>query len=352
MPLRLALAAFALAALCAGRVDAQPAYYCDTWGAYYPGVQTCPVLWRVVNPAPGTTQQRPPPLAPPIAEQTTAYRQGDSDWRDLQAWFELQKGDRRAGADFWAGNRSKLDHKSCEDASGDFSGDKSAFAAGCLEAKRRLDPIDDRRRSEPEYRSGFNNAAKQLPIRPADAAARAPIMPPPPAVSSTFTINNRTCLKISGIKIDDSPRAGGIGPGDSGDFKIENDRCSHSAHGTSDNGLEWNSHFECKDMTNQHYAINWTSDNSPSGTDMLESEALIVESRSNGSVSMVQLTRKRDCLAINRVDLNRGNCKSGGLTLPATLKFGQTVPVYYFCEKLLELNVATDRGDLVYTFDR
>lgn len=102
-----------------------------------------------------------PSVDPANALQADAYRQGGEDWRGLQAWFGSQTGDRRVGVDYWAANRSVAGRASCAVAA---SGEKSEFIAGCEEAKRKLAPIDDRRRTSPEYRAGFSDAAKQLPI--------------------------------------------------------------------------------------------------------------------------------------------------------------------------------------------
>jgi clan AA aspartic protease (TIGR02281 family) len=78
MRLRLALAALPLAAVFAGNAAAQsPLYYCDTWGAYYPGVRSCPVPWRTVNPATASPQLAPQPIpqsattAHPVANGAT-----------------------------------------------------------------------------------------------------------------------------------------------------------------------------------------------------------------------------------------------------------------------------------------
>src|SRR5262249_11665354 len=87
-------------------------------------------------------------------------------WQALQNWFVSQAGDRRARADYWAANRNRLGHLPCPDAAENYSGEKSAFVAGCQEAKQRLDPLDARRQGEPQYRAGFNDAAKRMPITP------------------------------------------------------------------------------------------------------------------------------------------------------------------------------------------
>ena len=177
MQFRLALAAFALTALLAQTAGAQTGLlYCDPLRVYYPAVPTCPVPWRAIAPPPPAYAAAPPqpiaaqPPADPVnASQTDAYRQGGEDWRDLHAWFGSQTVGRRVGADFWAANRSVAAHASCVAAA---SGDKFEFVAGCEEAKRKLAPIDDRRRNSPEYRAGFADAAKQLPIELASASTK------------------------------------------------------------------------------------------------------------------------------------------------------------------------------------
>jgi hypothetical protein len=123
-------------------------------------------------------EQNPTPTNDP-PDVNPAYAQGAADWRSLQAWFATQTGDRRAGADYWAANRSRRDGKSCADAAGKYGNGPQAtslFAAGCLEAKRWLDAID-KLRADPQYRTGFNDEAKRLPQQ-ADAARYAIVTTP------------------------------------------------------------------------------------------------------------------------------------------------------------------------------
>jgi membrane protein implicated in regulation of membrane protease activity len=186
---RFALAVFMLMPLASTGAAAQAPiwYWCDALHGYYPGVRVCPGGWRPVNP-PITLPQPytavPQPVAPPAATGATdGYRQGVADWRTLQAWFASQTGDSRAGADFWAANRSKAVHRSCADAGDNFPGDKAAFIAGCQESKRQLDLIDAKRLSEPQYRAGFNDEAKQLPLSTDTTSPPAQGVPPTAAVS-------------------------------------------------------------------------------------------------------------------------------------------------------------------------
>lgn len=103
----------------------------------------------------------PTPAAP--APATSAYAQGAADWRALRAWFGSQTRDRRAGADWWAANRSQRDHEDCDEAAQDRNGDERDFTAGCLDAKRLLDQVDANR-ANPQYRAGFNDEAKRSPL--------------------------------------------------------------------------------------------------------------------------------------------------------------------------------------------
>jgi len=107
-----------------------------------------------------------PPYNPPLSTASSAYNQGGSDWRALQAWFAAQSAERRDGADWWAANRSQSNHVTCDRAAADYSADRGSaqlFRAGCLDAKHWLDPVDARR-ADPQYRAGFNDEAKRNPL--------------------------------------------------------------------------------------------------------------------------------------------------------------------------------------------
>lgn len=127
-----------------------------------------------------TMAARPPdPQRPPEPQQSSepppsaAYTQGVADWRELKAWVDAQAGDRRAGVDYWAANRSAPGHVTCATAAEGYSGNAQAFNAGCQDAKRVLDPIDARR-ADPQYRTGFNDEAKRFPFESGPARASLP----------------------------------------------------------------------------------------------------------------------------------------------------------------------------------
>jgi clan AA aspartic protease (TIGR02281 family) len=146
VPLRLVLAALALLVARAAPAAAQAPtqYYCAPLRATSADVATCPVPW----------------LPPAHSQGSEAFLNGESDWRELWAWFATQAGDHRTGADWWAANRSLVGHPSCKDV----AAGRQGFVAGCQGAKARLDAIDDRRHTNPEYRAGFNAGAKDAPL--------------------------------------------------------------------------------------------------------------------------------------------------------------------------------------------
>lgn len=138
-----------------------------------------PAPAAIAAPAPAPTTSPPvsylsglrlPSPAPSQPAPNPAYDQGVADWRALQAWFATQTGFERVGADWWAANRSRRDHQTCAEATRDQRTLPAFFVAGCEEAKRRLDAIDVKR-ADPQYRAGFNDEAKRLPLQ-SDTAAQ------------------------------------------------------------------------------------------------------------------------------------------------------------------------------------
>jgi hypothetical protein len=130
---------------------------------------------RVVNPEQSepTAASRSPALstAPPPARAPTspyapanpalalslpsiAFQQGLADRQGWEQWFGSTAGDFHDGAAFWAEHRG--DHKpaSCSTSSDKVSDE---WTAGCIAAKQRLAPPDARRKTEPDYRRGWNS---------------------------------------------------------------------------------------------------------------------------------------------------------------------------------------------------
>jgi Bacterial SH3 domain len=81
---------------------------------------------------------------------TAAFRSGLSDYQTWDKWFSGLSGPYQAGAEAWAAHRSDPVPPDC--ASNDL-----AFRAGCEEARRRLAESDRRRRTDPNYRAGWNS---------------------------------------------------------------------------------------------------------------------------------------------------------------------------------------------------
>jgi hypothetical protein len=94
--------------------------------------------------APPSLPSAPPPVA------TTAYEQGRNDRLAWEAWFTSLNGDYKEGAYYWSGQRS-LPHP------GPCTSPIKGFEEGCKAAQVKLSPTDARRKSEPDYRAGWNS---------------------------------------------------------------------------------------------------------------------------------------------------------------------------------------------------
>ena len=84
----------------------------------------------------------------PSAADTTSFVRGQAARRDWDSWMASLSSDAKQGAIYWAGERSKRNPEGC-DGSAD-------FASACFEARRRLLRIDAERRSDPDFRRGWN----------------------------------------------------------------------------------------------------------------------------------------------------------------------------------------------------
>src|SRR6266404_7286187 len=83
-----------------------------------------------------------------------SYQEGLADRRVWEGWFEGLMGAYKEGAEFWASQRSLQRPSSCYGAGGQSQGD---WTAGCTAAQRALGYPDIRRKSEPDYREGWNS---------------------------------------------------------------------------------------------------------------------------------------------------------------------------------------------------
>ena len=188
-------------------------YYCDPARAYYPYLKACPVPWREVTPDPyGQDQQHEsspptvqpaapawvdpvPTVAPPRESQPSAtYRQGQADRQRWETWFGTLTGDYRSGAEYWAGNRSVLNPVSCNAAPSSTGAD---WTAGCIAAQQRLTDSDVRRKTEPDYRRGWNNPTQPAsPTTSAAGARNTQVLAQTPAAAQTPALTPKTAPTI------------------------------------------------------------------------------------------------------------------------------------------------------------
>jgi hypothetical protein len=77
------------------------------------------------------------------------FQKGLSDRATWETWVTGLTSDYRTGAEYWAGQRSLSHPGSCNGV--------PAFTAGCREAQSRLAPVDVLRKSEPDYKAGWNS---------------------------------------------------------------------------------------------------------------------------------------------------------------------------------------------------
>jgi hypothetical protein len=88
--------------------------------------------------------------APPTQQTTSAFQDGVRDRQTWEQWFNSLSGDEREGAFYWAGQRSLKNPGSCNTL-------EPAKIMGCKEAQTKLAPTDVRRKSEPDFRAGWNS---------------------------------------------------------------------------------------------------------------------------------------------------------------------------------------------------
>lgn len=114
-------------------------------------------LDRIINPS--------PPASSPASLAASPYDQGLADRAALEQWVSSMTGELRRGADWWAARRSLPNPGSCNGP----AATSSEFVAGCEAAKARLTLVDVNRKSDPEYRRGWNTytgASTPPPIPP------------------------------------------------------------------------------------------------------------------------------------------------------------------------------------------
>jgi hypothetical protein len=112
------------------------------------------------------------------------FQRGLSDRTELEQWIAALSGEFRRGADWWAARRSVPNPGSC----GGLPGLSQDFVAGCEAAKARLTPLDLKRKSDLDYRRGWNSPTGPItplatPDTKIEAAPVTPTVTNPPSDS-------------------------------------------------------------------------------------------------------------------------------------------------------------------------
>ena len=94
------------------------------------------------------------PLDQNIGSSASSFDQGLADRAEFEQWFASLSGDFRRGADWWAGHRSLPHAGACKEPAAAMN---QQFMFGCEAAKARLTSEDIKRKSDPDYRLGWNS---------------------------------------------------------------------------------------------------------------------------------------------------------------------------------------------------
>jgi hypothetical protein len=103
---------------------------------------------------------------PGASMPSPAVQQGQADRQAWEAWFNAQIGEFRAGAEYWAAHRSEPS-PTCAVPARSVSPD---WSAGCRAAAERLAAPDRRRKTERDYRAGWNDPVSTPAAAPAPRA--------------------------------------------------------------------------------------------------------------------------------------------------------------------------------------
>jgi len=107
------------------------------------------------RPSPATTAPPPSPATAAPSPPPNMYQKGLIDRTAWENWIASLTDDYKKGAEYWAAQRS-LSHPGLCSGVPDFT-------AGCAEAKERLSPADALRKTEPEYKRGWNSYKTPTP---------------------------------------------------------------------------------------------------------------------------------------------------------------------------------------------
>jgi hypothetical protein len=128
-------------------------WYCHpSWGRDH-NVEKCPVSWREAS---ANFDQRPQAAESQASgDDSAAFRRGQADRVSWEAWVGAQSGDTRDGIDYWASHRSLPVLGSCS--GGASPATSPEWTSGCEAARQKLAIVDVLRKSQPDYRRGWNN---------------------------------------------------------------------------------------------------------------------------------------------------------------------------------------------------
>ena len=91
-------------------------------------------------------------LSRPVAAQSEGFSAGLRERATFESWLGSLSEDARNGAEYWAGQRSLPTPGSC------YPPEKSAaWKKACAASQVRLDPADTKRKTNPDYRAGWNS---------------------------------------------------------------------------------------------------------------------------------------------------------------------------------------------------
>jgi uncharacterized protein YecT (DUF1311 family) len=143
---------------------------------------------------------------PAPSSSSPAFKQGQIDRQNWESWFASVTGDYHAGAEYWATHRSDQHPPSCGASPPSTSAD---WTAGCYAAQQKLAEADLRRKTELDYRRGWN--ALPLPTRNAATkpTANSPLADSkplaPPAKSELLVFGPKAGMEVTVVS------KGGIG---------------------------------------------------------------------------------------------------------------------------------------------
>jgi hypothetical protein len=134
-----------------------------------------------------------PPLSP-----DDSFERGGADRTELEQWIATLTGDFRRGARWWAGRRSIANPGSCSGP----AATNDQFVSGCETAKARLMPIGIKRKSDPEYRRGWNSFTGLIRPSPVPDMTDSPLKQStqPPQASEADSASRLNSQELNRIK--------------------------------------------------------------------------------------------------------------------------------------------------------